>query len=361
MPRRKRTVPWMERRGDPDNGILYACWYDAAARRVRGISLRTNIEAKAAPRFAEFLVDGADIRKPRVSGLTVSQGLDDYYEEHVLAKCADPARQRDAIVHLKLFFGERSFEDINVPLSREYAKLRYDGIIGGGQRRRSAKASPATVRRELNVLVAAANHAVWMERSTAQVKVDLPPERRLGPDEEAPYYTKEELEAIFAAADEAGGEMELFVKLLYFTAARRRSIENLTRERVRLPQRRIILQDPNKRSTKKRQPIVPILRTMLPLVERLLETGGEQKLFRCADFYRPYCALVASVEVGHNRAPILKDRHNPHIMRHTRATHLLQEGKSLYDVARLLGDTVATVERVYGHHSHEHLAQNLED
>jgi hypothetical protein len=30
--------------------------------------------------------------------------------------------------------------------------------------------------------------------------------------------------------------------------------------------------------------------------------------------------------------------------------------KPIYDVAKLLGDTVATVEKVYGHHSPEYLA-----
>jgi integrase len=41
----------------------------------------------------------------------------------------------------------------------------------------------------------------------------------------------------------------------------------------------------------------------------------------------------------------------PHTLRHSRATHLLQAGVPTWDVAGLLGDTVATVERVYGHHS----------
>jgi penicillin-binding protein 1A len=38
----------------------------------------------------------------------------------------------------------------------------------------------------------------------------------------------------------------------------------------------------------------------------------------------------------------LKHKRNPHILRHSRATHLLMEGVSLWDVAKLLGDTVAT-------------------
>jgi hypothetical protein len=46
----------------------------------------------------------------------------------------------------------------------------------------------------------------------------------------------------------------------------------------------------------------------------------------------------------------------------THAGHsLLQAGVSIYDVAKLLGDTTATVERVYGHHSCESLGKKLDE
>lgn len=39
----------------------------------------------------------------------------------------------------------------------------------------------------------------------------------------------------------------------------------------------------------------------------------------------------------------------PHVLRHSRATHMLEDGVSIFAVANLLGDTVTTVQRVYGH------------
>ena len=52
-------------------------------------------------------------------------------------------------------------------------------------------------------------------------------------------------------------------------------------------------------------------------------------------------------------------RLTPHVLRHTRATHLLQKGVAPYAVASLLGDTVATVLRVYGHHCPNYLAEAI--
>lgn len=350
MARPKREAPWLDRR---DNGAFYAFWYDEVTRKTNRLSLRTSDPGEAQTRFAEFLINGKEIRNARPKGaLTVGRALDDYLNEHAKNHCADYGRQEDAVAHLKAFFGaDRSLSDIDVPLSQGYTAARMSGQIGGGKRRKVKTGSASTIRREMNVLVAAANHAAWMKRYVGTISVDLPPERRLGQDDEAPYYTAEERDAIFDAAE---GEMASFVRLLYYTGARRKSIEDLTRDQIKLPQKRIILQQPGKRTTKKRQPIVPILKAMEPVVEGLLETGGKKRVFVTSSFYRPYVALCEKVGIDENR------RH-PHIMRHTRATHLLQDGKSLYDVAKLLGDTVATVERVYGHHSHEHLASRLED
>ena len=46
----------------------------------------------------------------------------------------------------------------------------------------------------------------------------------------------------------------------------------------------------------------------------------------------------------------------PHVMRHTAATLMLRAGVSLWDTAGVLGDTVATVEKYYGHHAAAHLS-----
>lgn len=353
MARPKRETPWLSKR----DGIYYVHWYEPGERQTRRLSLRTSRTDEAENRFAEFLLHGREIRDSRPGRLTVEQALEDYLAEHVRQHCADATRQIDAARHLKAFFGDRALETVDIPLTRGYADARRAGLIGGGKRRKAKAGSDSTIRRELVVLGAAANHAKRWKRlgdPPRMPSIELPPERRLGPDDQAPYYERDELERLFSAAGEEGGEIECFVRLLYLTGARRRSIENLTRAQVRWDAKRILLQAPGKRATKKRQPIVPILNAMEPWLRLLWDRGGEIRLFQSqADFYRPYRALCEGAG--------LADRSHPHVMRHTRATHLLQDGKSIYTVAKLLGDSVATVERVYGHHSADHLANALEE
>lgn len=359
MARPKREVPWLDRRGE----VYYAFWYDAEAAETKRWSLRTRDSGEAQDRFAAFLTQG--IAKPRRdAGLTVTRALDDYWKEHVATRCADPVRQENAIRHLKAFFCDCQVADVTIQMSRAYAEARRGGAIGGGKRhfvRTTAdgrkdtalvEGSDSTIRRELNVLIAAANHAKRWRRTMAEPSVELPPERRLGPDDEAPYFAREELDMLFMSAD---GELGHFITLAYYTGARRRSIEDLTLPQVKWGQNQIVLQAAGKRGTKKRQPIVPILPPMFGSLEALVdaaEKAHRPKLFATADFYRPFVRLCEGCGFG--------ERSHPHLLRHTRATHLLQGGVSIYDVAKLLGDTITTVDRVYGHHSQHRLAAALE-
>jgi integrase len=240
-------------------------------------------------------------------------------------------------------------------MCRRYGEARRLGAIGGGHRLRNRQqarycGSDSTIRRELNVLSAAAHHAKRWKRLTIMPSIELPKERLLGPDDEAPFYTKDELHHLISMAD---GELRWFIELAYWTGARRNSIEDLERSQVRWSQNQIILQKPGKMATRKRQPIVPIFEPMVAPLKALWDHGGEKRLFKCTNFYPRYHRLCC--EQG------MESRSKPHILRHTRATHLLQDGKPLYAVARLLGDTVATVERVYGHHSSGYLHTELSE
>lgn len=255
----------------------------------------------------------------------VSEILDNYLKEHAEINTADPRRQRDGIVHLKKHLGKQAISAIDIPACREYREKR-------------RVAANSTVRRELNILSAAANHAKkWKRISADQLpQVELP---RVGSSEKVMWFTKEQISAMFRARN--SGHFACFLRLSYYTAARRRSIQSLTKDQVDLTAGVIHLAKPGERVTKKRRPSVPLYPEIRPAVDWLIGCSGRSpSLFgRNRDFYRPFADLMEELNLeGH-----------PHMLRHSRATHMLMDGERLFKVARLLGDTVATVEKVYGH------------
>lgn len=343
MPR-KRRQPWLDQRGD----TFYIFQFDPASGHTKRISLRTTDEVEARKRFVAFLTEGQDVLAGEArgsAGLTVTQGLDDYWREHVTSKNCDPVRAENAIRHLKAWFGSTCLKDIDIPASRAYAEARRTGAVGGGKRRKSAEGSDSTIRRELVVLNAAARHALRWRRIGANElpSIELPAETRKDAITEDDWLTKAELKK---AVDSATGKLKDFMVIAYDSASRRTAVERLTRFQVDLKAGRVNLRGPdeteNQKRSKKRRPVVPITAAARPTYERLLEETATEFLFGVpADMYRPFHNHMVAIGLGH--------KGNPHILRHSRATHLLQDGVPIFAVAKLLGDTVATVERVYGH------------
>lgn len=282
--------------------------------------------------------------------LSVTQALDQYYREHVAQKVADRVRQETAIHHLKTHFGCTPLSDIDIPACRSYADARRSGAIGGGARHTGdrAKGSDSTIRRELNVLQAAANHARRWKRISVQdmPTFELPSETSI--NEEVMWLTRKELIWLMRRAE---GYLKVFIMLAYYTGSRRGAIESLRLDQIDIERNRINLSKPEDRRTKKRKPIVPIFWRAGPYVSRAVEAAkakGRSTLFpKGTDFYRSFSKLCA--EGG------FPEKGFPHVLRHSRATHMLMCGESIYKVGRLLGDTVRTVESRYGHSSVEFL------
>lgn len=353
MARPIREVPWLEQR---DNGWFYAHWYDADKRRTFRESLKTRDPGEAAKRFGEFLLGGPGRRTRRDAGLSVSLALDDYLRQHVKAlddkgrpRVVDGQRVEIAIRHLKAYFGDRPMRDVGPMECRGYLESRRKmGLRAYSKdKQRPVAAKDSTVRRELSTLAAAANHAIkWGSLPAGDApRIELPKVE----DEKVKWFTKEQLLTII---EEATGNFHLqaFIRIAYYTAARRASIENLTKGQIDLKAGTIALQPPDGRVTKKRRPVVPLHSEIRSDIEKLLIETPNEYLFGalpCRDFYDRF--VEACRACGFDGA-------FPHMLRHSRASHLLQEGVDIWKVAKLLGDTVATVERVYGHCLPEHLA-----
>lgn len=330
MARPIRRVPWLE---PHENGVYYAHWYDPNNLRTRRMSLRTRDPATAQDRFAAFLANAHGFQRDNRTVLTVRQALEDYLEEHVRVKCVDVERVELTSRHISGLLGDLPLSDVGLAESRAYRAAR-------------AKVQDGTVRRELGTLVAAANHAVRMKRigRDGLPVVELPEK----PEPRAEFMSREQVEKLFAYPV---ARTAMFCRLAYFTAARKRAVLDLRREQIDLEARLIYLNPRGRRQTKKRRPVVPIDDRLYGPLSIWLDThDGDFVLGSNGEIKKSFASAAKSV--GAEWA-------TPHTLRHSRATHLLQDGVDPWVVAGLLGDSLNTVLEVYGHHCPKHLAGAL--
>lgn len=342
-------------------GVLNASWYASALKRVRTISLRTSDPTAAYAMLQVKKVElgirdemAREFEKPlppmRPEGpLSVRQALVDYYQEHVLGsgKVADKVRQEQGITHLKAFFWNALLRDVDIPACRAYREARRSGRIGGysrysAQRRRGCD---ATIRRELVILRAAANHALrWKRISPNEMPTFELPSGAKRHVEQAFFTMYQVATLIFEASDSFTRDMTL---LCYYLGARYKAVFDLLESQVHLDRNVpfIELSKPGELATKKIKPKVPIFPQIREVVARRMaaaQANGGRLFGEKRDFYAALKKLCGRLGFSPS---------NPHAFRHSRATHLLMAGVSPYKVAGLLGDTVSTIERVYGHHS----------
>lgn len=264
----------------------------------------------------------------------VERVLESYFHNHlVLGKAIDRRRQETIMFHLQEHLGGKTARELTPKLLSEYAKAR--GVHQN------------TIRRELTTLRAAYRVAfrVGDIDATELPNLDIPDEIR--PAER--WLKSAELLALRAAADDG---LRDFIDVAYYTGARKNSVIRLTQAQIDLESKRINLALPNERQRNKRRPIVPIFPEISEIITRRYDGAVRGRLF-------PDMASVArrfKIAVGRAKLP---GRVTPHTLRHSRATHLLQAGVSVWTVAKLLGDAVATVERVYGHHCPDFLAETV--
>jgi integrase len=352
MPRKRREVPWLDVREDTGTYCVY--WYDAGKRRTERQSLDTKDPVEATTRYALFLTEGRAVYSGgggKSSGLTCKEAFDHYLAEHVRVKVVDATRQEDAIRNLRMFFDRVEVKAIDIPMSREYATQRMSGAVCIRTKKGAVrKASAGTVKRELSTLLAAINHCVAWKKpgiSAGDVpKIEKPKTKR----SKGLWLFHEELQALRAAADQKTRD---FIDLCYWTAARKRSIETLTWFQVDLARGRINLAKPDDPETKKRKPIVPIAPELRIILERLRpETvSSGWVLGTSASMWSGFktARRKAGLKILPSKDMRVSGSCSPHVLRHSRATHLLQKGAKPKFVADLLGDDIMTVLRVYGH------------
>ena len=206
---------------------------------------------------------------------------------------------------------------------------------------RKRKRANGTVIRELGVLRAALH---WAERQKLIVAPKfLMPVAHPAPRER--WITRDEARKLLDAAK--APHMRLFITLALSTGARTGAILDLKWNQIDW-ERGVI--DFGKGHGKKRRAIVPINDQLRDALEENLEARTTDNVIEYGG--KPIKKIIYGFRDVAQRAGV---ECTPHILRHSVATWLVMDGLPIREVARMIGDTEETVEKVYGHHSPEYL------
>lgn len=313
-------------------------WTDSESGRTRAVSTGQADEARAKIWKDQF-VAGLQQPDPPAQPL-VSEILDGYLANRKPI-VQSYARLEFAAAALKRHVGNLQPHMLSRGMYRE--RRQKEGVGDG------------TMRREVGVLRAALAWAVrerWIDRAPY---IDSPP----SPPPRERWLTREEVETLINAC--ASSHVRRFAILAYHTAARAGAILDLTWDRVDLERRRIDYRRPSRRATNKRRATVPMNAVVLAelraarQVEVQEAEGGEGA--SAIHVINQHGRALRSIKRGFAAACRRAGIHDcsPHVLRHTAATHMVMARVPLAEIARMLGDTEAMVERVYGKHSPDYL------
>ena len=314
------------------NGTIYILWHESAehtsdgvrktSRRISTGTKDWSIAEQYRARFIAGLKNPITPEEPTISYL-----LQRYRDEHAVNTRS--LKKIDQIIKtLKPFFGDLQPCHISNNLLKDYAKSRGVG--------------PGTILRELGTLKAALHYAEgnrWIAIQPQFVMpVRSPPPRDI-------WLTREQVNQLIEATKSV--HIKLFIQIALGTAARSGAILDLTWQQIDFDKRLI---DFGRGWGNKRRAVVP-------MNDELYDTLKTAWELRQCDYVIEYRGQkLDSIKCAFRR--LCKDcniKASAHTLRHTAATWLVMANVPLSEVARLLGDSERTVERVYGKHAPDYL------
>ena len=170
-------------------------------------------------------------------------------------------------------------------------------------------------------------------------------------------FSVDEMQKVFSQfeyADHFEGKRDrLIIELLYTTGIRRAELTALKMADVNLTDSTVkVLGKRNK------ERIVPLLSTTVQVFKQYFERRSildqifdDAYVFLLKSGYKTYDTFVYRVINSYFSKVSAKVKKSPHILRHTFATHLLNEGADLNSVKELLGHSSLASTQVYTHNS----------
>lgn len=241
-------------------------------------------------------------------------------------------------------YGERNLEKVSYPFIRNWIVALSDQGVSNRTINRKISSLQAYYRFLLKVGDITISPLVKHRALKTSKKIEVP-------------FSETEMEAILSeipfANDFEGERDKLIIELLYTTGMRRAELVNLKISDVDLSGQ--VLKVLGKRNKER---ILPLLPSAMEQINKYLIKRSELKnvldssyLLLTKDGLKIYETLVYRTINKYFSLVSPKVKKSPHILRHTFATHLLNQGADLNSVKELLGHSSLASTQVYTHNS----------
>jgi integrase len=304
------------------NGTFYVLYGPRLRRRV---STGAHDRAQAERFLAQFI---AGSQEPALSEPTVGEILAAYRDDH-----GKGLRGQDG-----LKYGVAA-------LTRQIGDLKPDHLTPTQIKRYSAQrgASAGTILREIGILRAAlgwaTDHKIIGHRPHISNPVQPPPPRER-------WLTKEEANQLVAAC--TAPHLRLFVILALATVPRMGALLEARWHQIDWEAATINF---GRGHGNKRRAVVPLNGEALKALKAAREMATSEWI---VEYHGRRVATIKRGFAAACRRAGIEDV-TPHILRHSGATWMAVDGVPLSEIARMLGDSERTVERVYAKHTPAYL------
>ena len=294
-----------------DNGRYYACRHDQRRRQVERHALGTDDPDEAEALFHRFAVEREEVRDADPREVTVAQVVDRYWVHHGQHVAGADVQNRALRYCL---------EDFGAATVSELSPQRQQMFV---QRLRERGLGDPYIKRTLGAAKAALGWAYRRGEITAIPYIitgelaDSSPRQRV--------LDLDELRAFWRAIDSE--PLARWFVLLLGTGARPGALVQLTAHQVDVLRRRIDLHPPGTTATKKRNPVVPIVPSLLPWISEPnapTVLGRQLKALRAA-----WAATRMATKLGPEVVP--------YTFRHTLATWMDEQDVPEGQIAKWFG------------------------
>lgn len=301
--------------------------------RAKAIKLKRKIESQ---------VDNLTLEAEN-SGQTMT--LDEFYNDHYLPYIKMHIKSYETNIsvfknHILPAFGLKNMVEIK---KSEIITLHSNMV-------QKKKLAPATANKVLIFISHAFNVAMQLEIKGIEVNPASKIKPYLLNNAREKYLTKEEAARLIEVINQTQQNIHLkyIIPMLILTGARRGEVLRARYEDFNLNQ--LTWTIPISKSGKKR--ILPITPQLLELYNSIPKTNGEY-LFASPATGKPYVTIYQSWNSARIKAGLKDVR--IHDLRHSYASALVNNGRSLYEVQTLLGHSTSKMTQRYAHLSNENL------